>query len=728
MTTATAASDAGATSFFRVEVADGVATLLLDVPGESVNTLSGEVGRAFDQLLTAFEGDPAVKAVVLASGKKDGFVAGARIEMISAVGTAAEAEALSRDGQRGFDRLERWKKPVVAAIHGACLGGGLEWAMACHYRIATSDPKTSLGLPETQLGLIPGAGGTQRLPRLVGIAAALDIILAGKSVKAKKALKLGLVDEVVPAPILLRVARERALGLATGTVRREGPAGRKKVARHGLEAVQQALLEENALGRSFLFGQASKQLLAKTRGHYPAPEAALEVVRHGYEHGFEEGLALEARRFGELAVSDVSRRLVEIFFAQTALKKDSGVDDPAVKPRPVARVGVLGGGLMGGGIASVTVAAGVPVRLREKDDAAAARALAGVAAFLDEKVRRRSMDKLERHATMRLLTATTDWSGMGSVDLLVEAVFEDLALKQEMLKAFEAVNRHGVFATNTSSIPIAEIARAASRPEAVIGMHYFSPVPRMPLLEVIAGPATSPETIATAVAFGKRQGKTVVKVGDGPGFYVNRILGPYMNEAAWVLTEGAAIEDLDKALTGFGFPVGPMTLLDEVGIDVGEKVARILHAGFGDRMKPPEALGKVIAAGRLGRKNKKGFYTYDGKDKRVDQSVYDLLPGGRRRTPMDRAAIVERVSLQMVNEAARALGDGIVRSARDADLAAVFGIGFPPFRGGPLRHADQLGSGAVVAALERLQAAHGDRFAPAPLLQEHARKGTRFHG
>jgi 3-hydroxyacyl-CoA dehydrogenase/enoyl-CoA hydratase/3-hydroxybutyryl-CoA epimerase len=725
MTTTTAAETAGGERCFTVEVAEGIATLLLDVPGESVNTLSAEVGEAFDRLLTRLEQDASVKALVLASGKREGFVAGAKIEMIRGVASAAEAEALSRKAQAGFDRLERFHKPVVAAIHGACLGGGLEWAMACHYRVAANDPKTTLGLPEVQLGLVPGAGGTQRLPRLIGIAAALDLMLAGKTVKARKALQLGLVDEAVPPPLLRQVASDRARALASGELRRARPAGHQA---EGLAWVQQALLEENPMGRSVLFSQAKQQLLRKTRGQYPAPERVLEAVRHGYEHGFQAGLALEAKAFGELAVSDVSRRLVEIFFATTALKKDSGVDDPAVKARPVERVGVLGGGLMGGGIAYVTVAAGLSVRLREKDAAACGRAQASVGTILDERVKRRSIDRLERLATARLLTTTTGWEGLGAVDVLVEAVFEDLALKRELLAAFEAVNPRGIFATNTSSIPIADIARGARRPEAVIGMHYFSPVNKMPLLEIIPSAATAPEVIATAVALGKRQGKTVIRVGDGPGFYVNRILGPYMAEAAWLLAEGAAIEDLDGALTGYGFPVGPIALLDEVGIDVGEKVGRILHAGFGDRMKPPDALAAVVAAGRKGRKSGQGFYTYDGKKKRVDETVYDLLPGGRRRQRVARPEIAERLSLALCNEAARALGDGVVRSARDGDIGAVFGIGFPPFRGGPFRALDAMGAKAAVDALSRLRDRHGARFEPAPLLVEQARGGGKFHG
>ncbi len=714
-----------APKYFAVELSGGVATLLLDLPGESVNTLSPDVGAEFDALLTRYENDAAVRAIVLASGKPDGFIAGARIEMIRAVKDAAEAEDLSRQGQVGFDRLEAYGKPVVAAIHGACLGGGLEWALACTYRVASSDPKTQLGLPEVQLGLLPGAGGTQRLPRLIGLANALDLILAGKIVKARKALALGLIDEACPAPMLRRVAVERALALADGTLKPRRPMPRKPT---GMLAAQQLLLESNPLGRSVLFSKAKEQLLRKTRGNYPGPELALEAIRVGAARGMAAGLAAEAKAFGQLAVSDVSRRLVEIFFAQTAMKRESGVADPAVKARQVGRVGVLGGGLMGSGIAYVTVNAGLPVRLREQNDAAAAKGLANVAAIFAERVKRKSLERLDRDAAMRLITAGTGWEGLEQVDLLIEAVFEDLTLKQQMLKAFEAINPRGIFATNTSSIPIAAIASVAARPEAVIGMHYFSPVNKMPLLEVIATPRTAPEVIATAVALGKKQGKTVIIAGDSPGFYTNRVLGPYMNEAAWLLIEGAAIDELDAALVAFGYPVGPITLLDEVGIDVGAKVSGILHAAFGDRMKPPEALEAVLASGRLGRKNGRGFYTYgEGKKKVVDETVYALLPGGKGRQRFERTEMAERLALALVNEAARALGDGIVRTARDGDIGAVFGIGFPPFRGGPFRMADAMGAKVVVEKLERLRQRHGDRFTPAPLLVEKAKSGGTFY-
>jgi 3-hydroxyacyl-CoA dehydrogenase/enoyl-CoA hydratase/3-hydroxybutyryl-CoA epimerase len=691
-----------------------------------VNTIHPELMLEFVGLLDALEADATVKAVVLASGKPDGFVAGARIEMMQDVRGAADAEKLARDGQAVFDRLERFPKPVVAAVHGACLGGGCEWILACRWRVATDDPRTSIGQPEIQLGLIPGGGGTQRLPGLIGLQAALDIILAGKSLKARKAAKIGLVDEAVPPPILLEVARQRALALAAGKLRREPRRPKGAVA-----ALTALALDDNFLGREVVLRQARKLTLAKTKGHYPAPLAALDAIEHGLKHGMAAGLAREARLFGELSVSPVARRLMEIFFATTALKKDNGTGDPSVKPRPVERVGVLGGGLMGSGIAYVTLNAGIPVRLREKDDAAAGRALHAVRQVLDERVKRRSIDRLERGEKLRLVTTTTDWSGLAEVDLIVEAVFEDLALKQEMVRAFEAVNARGIFASNTSSIPIGRIAEASKRPEAVLGMHYFSPVQKMPLLEVIATPATSKEAIATAVALGKKQGKTVIVVGDGPGFYTSRILAPYMNEAAHLLAEGADIAALDRALVSFGFPVGPVTLLDEVGIDVGEKVGKILHAAFGARMALPDALHAISGAGRLGRKNRKGFYRYDGqkhgKHKEVDVTVYDLLPGGRTRKVIDARELQERVVLQMVNEAIRCLGEGILRSARDGDVGAVFGLGFPPFLGGPFRWADGVGTAALLEKVRALEARFGARFEPAPLLVEHGAKNAPFH-
>jgi 3-hydroxyacyl-CoA dehydrogenase/enoyl-CoA hydratase/3-hydroxybutyryl-CoA epimerase len=727
-------------SSFRIDVGqDGVALLLMDIPGEAVNTLRPSFQEDFEQAFQRLAGDAAVKAIVFASGKPDSFVVGADIEMFGRIKTQADATAISRGAQAAMARIEELgkRKPIVAAVHGPALGGGLELALACNYRIATDSSRTQLGLPEVQLGLLPAAGGTQRLPALIGIAHALDIILAGKSVRPSKARKLGLVDEVVPRPILIDIARKRALELANGELRPQRTkldfkGGLPKVLRSmaDAEVLQAVALEENPVGRRILFQQARKALLRKTHGHYPAPEKALEAVRIGVEKGADEGYRAEAQLFGELLVSDVSRRLVEIFFATQALKKDTGVDDPSVKPRPVNKVAMLGAGLMGAGIAYVTADAGIPVRLKDKDDAALGRGLKQIAGILDERAKRKRLTRREREEKLALVTGTTDYSGMKSADVVIEAVFEDLKVKQAVVRDVEREAPNAIFASNTSSLPIGKIAEAAQRPEKVVGMHFFSPVNKMPLLEVIRAPKTSSETVATVVALGKKIGKTVIVVNDGVGFYTSRILAPYVNEASFLLHEGAAVEDIDKALVDFGFPVGPIQLLDEVGIDVGQKVAHIMHDAFGDRLAPPPGVEKLVESGRLGRKSKKGFYVYaDGssKEKVVDRTVYELMPGGQRRNSPPAAEIAERCVLQMVNEAALCLGEGILRSARDGDIGAVFGLGWPPFHGGPFRYADSLGAAQVVERLRRWQDKFGGRFSPAPILVEMAKSGAKFH-
>src|SRR5437667_459813 len=478
-------------SVLRTETGlDGVALVLYDVPGEPVNMLRDGFQGEFEATFGRLAEDSAVKAIVLASAKPDSFVAGADIEMLSRLSSAAEASALARGGQQAMQRLEDAgkRKPVVVAIHGAALGGGLELALACTYRIASDDRRTQLGQPEVQLGLIPGAGGTQRLPHLIGIAQALDLILTGKSVRAQKARKLGLVDEVVPKAILLEVARRRARELAAGELRIErGKVGLKLTKLLRTDVLQQIALEDNPVGRRILFQHARKALLEKTRGHYPAPERALEAIRIGTEKGPEEGYRAEANFFGELVASDVSRRLVEIFFATQALKKDTGVDEPSVKPRNVEKVAILGAGLMGAGIAYVTADAGIPVRLKDKDDAALGRGLKQIAGILDERLRRKRLSPREREEKLALITGTTDYSGMRNADVVVEAVFEDLSVKHGVVRDVEREAPNAIFASNTSSIPIGLIAEAAARPEKVVGMHFFSPVNKMPLLEVIRG-------------------------------------------------------------------------------------------------------------------------------------------------------------------------------------------------------------------------------------------------
>lgn len=718
---------------------DGVAMVRYDVPGEPVNTLKASFAADFERVLEETLRDERVIAAVLVSGKPDGFIAGADIEMVKGVATAAEGEALSRTGHRAMKRIEEAPKPIVAAIHGAALGGGFEIALACHGRILSRDKKTVLGLPEVQLGLLPGMSGLQRLARIAGLQVALDYGLTGKNLRADKAKALGVADDVVPAAILHEVAARHALALAEARAGRgpkpNGHAPRKAL---GKDRLARLALEENPIGRKLLFKKVREKLRKKTGGHYPAPERIVDVLEAFAERGLEASQEIEARAFGELAVSSVAQRLMEIFFATTALKKDTGVDDPAVRPRRVEKIGVLGAGLMGAGIASVSLRAGLAVRLKDRDDDALARGIKQVVRGIDERVKKKQLTRVERDQELALLSATTDYSGFKSADVVVEAVFEDLALKQRVLREVEAEGKEGViFASNTSSIPIRKIAAAAKHPENVVGMHYFSPVEKMPLLEVIRTPETAPEVVATAVALGKKQGKTVIVVNDGVGFYTSRILGPYMNEASWLLLEGLSVDAIDRALVAWGWPVGPFTLLDEVGIDVAAHVGPIMLEAFGDRLEPPPTMQKLVADDRKGRKNARGFYLYGeaakkkGKGKHVDESVYGVLglavPDPKAKPAVATEEIQMRCSLQLVNEALHCYGEGILRSARDGDIGAVFGLGFPPFRGGPFRYVDALGASEVLRRIEGYAARFGKRWTPAPALVDLARSGKRLH-
>lgn len=691
---------------------DGILISTLDVPGEKVNTLSRSLLGEFTTLIEGLEARTDVVGVVLRSGKPDNFIAGADIRDFGTIRSQLEGETLSREGQALLDRLEALRVPVVAAIHGACLGGGLETALACHYRIATDDPRTVVGLPEVMLGLVPGGGGTQRLPRLIGLVSALDLILTGRTLKARRALKAGVVDEVVPPAALLQAARAAVRGLAANTL---------KPRRGGIP------LREKLL-RPLIFRKARASVIAKSGGHYPAPLKAIEVVRTGTAGSMAEGLKIEAREFGELAVSDVSRALVSVFFATQEIKKDAGYPE-GTAAREVGKAAVLGAGLMGAGIAGASADAGARVRLRDTSSEAVGRALRHVRDLLEERRKRGSLTRLDVGKKMDLMSVTTDYSGFLRADLVIEAVFEDLDLKRQVLAEVEAATlEECVFASNTSSLPITDIARDARRPSRVLGMHFFSPVHKMPLLEVIVTEQTDAWATATAVTFGRRLGKHVIVVRDGPGFYTTRALAPYMNEAARLLEEGVAVETIDRAMTDFGFPVGPITLMDEVGIDVGAKVAKVLYEAFGERMAPPASMIRVVEDGRQGRKNRRGFYVYDGKkDKRVDESVYPLLGIAQPRRDVDPREIQERLVFQFANESALCLEEGILRSPRDGDVGAIFGLGFPPFLGGPFRYLDHLGARFAVEVLERLRARHGARFAPAALLQDMARDGRSFH-
>ncbi|MDQ2931575.1 MAG: fatty acid oxidation complex subunit alpha FadJ [Gemmatimonadota bacterium] len=698
----------------------GVAIVTFDLVGESVNKLTRGVLEEFKTLMDRVDSDTTIRAVVLFSGKPDLFIAGADIDGFLELRTAAEAEALSREGQELMNRIEKLRAPVVFAIHGACVGGGLEASLAAAYRIASDHPKTVLALPEVQLGLIPGAGGTQRLPQRVGLRQSLGMILQGKNVRAKKALQIGLIDELVHPSILLEIAVDRAAKLADGKIARER--GR---AVHGLSDV---VLEDNALGRSVVFRKAREATRKATKGNYPAPLAAIDAIEQSYMGDRAKGFATEARLFGEMAVTDVSRQLIFLFFATAALKKDTGVGGAKVQPLLVEKIGILGAGFMGAGIAAIAAMQGTVVRLKDAQHERVGKGLKEVASILRESLKRKRITKRQLDDQLTLVGGTIDYSGFSDASIVIEAVFEDLKVKQSVLAEAEAAAPRAIFASNTSTIPIEQIAANAKHPERVVGMHFFSPVQKMPLLEVIRAKRTGDEALATAVSYGKKLGKTVIVVQDAPGFYANRILAPYVNEAGLLLDEGVAVDAIDKALVEFGFPVGPITLIDEVGLDIAGKSSAVMIGAFGDRLIPAQSLAKVIEAGRTGRKGGKGFYRYEGgKKKGVDETVYPLFSSTGQRMLIGARDIVERCVFAMLNEAARCLEEGIIASSRDGDIGAVFGIGFPPFRGGPFRYLDTLGIPTVIRALEVLDGRFSPRFHPAQILREMAASGAHFY-
>lgn len=688
-----------------------IAWLAIDVPNEKMNTLQAAFADEMKEIFALLKDSSGVKGMIIHSLKPDNFVAGADVRMLEACTTASEAEALAKQGQELFQQLSELPYPVVAAIHGPCLGGGLELALACDYRVCTDSDKTRLGLPEVQLGLLPGSGGTQRLPRLIGLLPSLDLILTGKQLRAKKAKKLGVVDACVPHTILLDVAKQ--------LIEKGKSKGKKK------QSTKEKLMSGSGLGRKFVFEQAAKKTNEKTRGNYPATVAILEVIQHGLEKGFVQGQELEAKRFGELVMSSESKALRSIFFATTEMKKENGAEaDPAT----VNKVGVLGGGLMGAGISHVSVAkAKVPVRIKDVSNDGVLNALNYNYKLFEKQRKRRIISKAGLQSKMLQLSGGIDFTSFNHIDVVIEAVFEDLDLKQKMVADIEAnAKPETIFATNTSSLPIHKIAEKAERPENIVGLHYFSPVEKMPLVEVIPHETTSEETISTVVALAKKQGKTPIVVKDKAGFYVNRILAPYMNEAAHILLANEPIEQLDGALLDFGFPVGPITLLDEVGVDIGAKIMPILVNELGERFKGPDVFDTLLNDGRKGRKSGKGFYTYKGKKKEVDKSVYKLL----NLTPESKLSdsdIALRCVLPMLNEAVRCLDDGIIRSARDGDIGAIFGIGFPPFLGGPFRYMDQFGLKELVEKMNEFASKYGDRYAPCDGLLTRAGEGRNFY-
>ncbi|VVS95260.1 3-hydroxyacyl-CoA dehydrogenase NAD-binding domain-containing protein [Desulfoluna spongiiphila] len=696
-----------------------VAVLTIDCPGRSVNTFSSAFFDEVEALMDTLEGDSGLKGAVIMSAKESSFVAGADLVELGRMGDESEITAFLTRGNALLNRLSGWSKPVVCAIHGDCLGGGLELALAADYRVASDDAVTRFAMPEVRLGLVPAAGGTHRLPRLIGLPEALPLMLTGREVRVREAKKLGLVDAVVSRYSLQHAAVQVALKLADGTMPRSGKRRRP---------LHYRLLDKAALGRSLLLSRAEKQVRKQTRGHYPAPMAILESVRHGYDHGIAEGIRQDIFRFGRVALTPGSRSLATLFFAMNSRKAHAG----RARAVPVKKLGILGSGLMGSGIAEVSAELTETLLLKDLTLEAAAKGVREVMKGLEAQSRTGAITAFERDAFCARVLPCTDYKAFKNSDLVVEAAFEDLALKRTLLREVEeATCDRAIFASNTSSIPISAIAEGCRRPENVIGMHYFSPVRRMPLLEIITTDQTADWVTATALDFGIRQKKTCIVVKDGPAFYTTRILSVMLNEVMLLLEEGVSPHILDDAMTRFGYPVGPVALVDAVGIDVGMHVAGVMKAPCAARnIRMSTLLGRLHTRGCLGRKSGKGFYDYTkgrrGGQRRVN-SVLSHLVVARPSSRVDREELQNRMGLMLVNEAILCLEEGIIASPEDGDVGAVLGLGFPPFLGGPFRYADAMGAPALLERMESLEIRYGERFSPAGLLRDMAASGGSFY-
>ena len=662
-----------------------------------------------------------IKVVVIRSGKSGSFIAGADVDQIAQLEDPSDAQQKIRLGQAIFLDVETLPVPTVAAIHGVCLGGGVELALACTHRLLSDSKRTKIGLPEVMLGILPAWGGTSRLPRLVGLQAALDMMLTGKQIDSHKARQIGFAGEVYPEHIFESKVRDFALKASGGTqtqVRRKT----KLVTR---------ILDGTTLGRKLVLRTARKKVLSSTGGHYPAPLRILDILDKHLGGSLETSLSAEARLAAELVVSTVSKNLVHVFQMREAARKGSGTTGADTAPVEVKTLGVLGSGIMGGGIAQLAAYNDVHVYMKDIRHEAVTGGLQHARELFDKAVTRRKLSAREARQRMEMVSGGLEYHGLSTAELVVEAVVERMDMKHEVLREAEKnVDRTCVLATNTSSLSVDEMASALEHPERFCGMHFFNPVHRMPLVEIIRGSASDDVSIATVYAFALQLGKVPVVVGDGPGFLVNRILGLYLSEAGFLLGDGASIRQIDAQAMQFGMPMGPLRLIDEVGIDVSAHAGAALHEGLGDRLTPSPALVALSKTERLGKKGGRGFYLYEkGRQQKIDESIYAELgaavPNERRKLP-DRD-VRARLVVQMINEAARALEQGIVRTAAEVDLAMIMGTGFPPFRGGLLRFADSLHPKGVLYRARELEQAHGERFAPADLLVELADSDHTFY-
>jgi len=698
---------------FRVD--EGFAIIEFDALDSKVNVLSAQSLSEFDEIISQVSAVSGLKGVILSSSKPDIFIAGADIKEIEKITVANEGQEKARAGQKIINKLENLSVPSIALINGACLGGGLELALACDWRFCSVSEKVKIGLPEVKLGIIPGFGGTKRLPRLVGLRKGLEMILSGEVISGKDAFKIGLVEGIFLNNLLLQEAK---LFL-------KAHPGKRKDLRPKLKGIMAKALDGTFIGRMVLKDQTKKFVLKTTKGQYPAPLKALEVVTANYNSSLEAALEREAVAFGSLVIGEISKSLVSVFYLVEKYKKVKWVE---AQPRKIHKCGLLGAGVMGGGIAQLFSYYGVQVRMKDLNYQALGKGLKQAKEVYDFGVKKRKIKPNQADVGMGLISVTCDYSGFQNADLIVEAVVEDKNIKKKVWNEVSAVvSKDAIIASNTSCLSVEEMSSEIQNKERAVGMHFFNPVHRMPLIEIIRAPQTSDETVATIVDFSRKIGKTSIVVKDTCGFLVNRILLPYLNEAGFLLMEGIDFERVDKICLKFGMPMGPFTLMDEIGLDVGYKVAVLLEEHFGSRMKVAGVLKEVYAKKWFGKKTGTGFYVHKGKEKCVNKEISFLVGAGKSSLISDEE-ILKRIIYKMINEAAMCLHEGVCREPSDVDIGMIMGIGFPPFKGGLLRYADSIGADEVVNKLDVFKAkVNQERFAACDYLREMAKNRGKFY-
>lgn len=689
------------------------AAIIFDNEHSKVNTLGTQTLHELETILDDVHKNKNIKLLTIQSAKDGIFIAGADIKEIQNLSNESEALEKVQKGQAVLNKIAKLPFPTVAVINGMCLGGGAELALSCTYRIATDHPKTKIGFPEVQLGIFPGFGGTQRLPKLVGLVSALPMILAGKPIDGKKAFKKGLVHAYVAHSFLsdsLKKFTDQVLS--------------KKVKKKRLP-LRHRILQSMGF-RWFVFYQAKKTVLQRTKGQYPAPLKALEVVRKTFKvKTFKKGLAVEAQEFSKLAVSKISKNMIHVFYANELLKNQAK-EKSRFADVSVTSAAVIGAGVMGGDIAWLFSKAGIPVRLKDLKWGPVVTAINHAKDIYQKLKKKRKVTDSEMDRKMNLISGTIENQPLKQVDFILEAVIEDMQIKQKVFKDLEKkTTNQTVLATNTSALSVTSITSGMKNISRTIGFHFFNPATKMPLVEIIPTPKTSKATIGSAFSLALKMGKTPLQTKDNPGFLVNRLLMPYMNEAAHMFDEGVDIETIDKLMEKFGMPMGPFKLADAVGIDVGYKVAKELYQAFGDRMKPASILSKMVDQGLLGSKTGKGFYDYTKGGKSVSSAVDRLRP--KHKIILDKD-IINRCLLIMVNDAARCLEEKVVDSPAHLDMGMILGAGFPPFRGGLLKYADDKGLQDIMQNLLFLTKQYDKRFDPVPMICELARKNKTFYG